>query len=129
MGCPIHIIMERSTAKTMDCYVEFQTVPDAFETVERINRVQSNGRVPRLGGRHVDVEVSDQDALLKDLFPRANCVKWEAGMPKIQPNHDQIACSGFNGFFTSEEIIMAIRHAELPKRVSPNHPLHYANSN
>lgn len=113
----------------MDCYVEFQTVPDAYETVERINRVQSSGRVPRLGGRHVDVEVSDQDALLKDLFPRANCVKWEAGMPKIQPNHDQIACSGFNGFFTSEEIIMAIRHAELPRRVSPNHPLHYANSN
>ncbi|KAL4772638.1 hypothetical protein BDW60DRAFT_222251 [Aspergillus nidulans var. acristatus] len=116
MGCPIHIIMERSTAKTMDCYVEFQTVTDAYETVKRINRVHSNGRVPRLGGRHVDVEISDQDALLKDLFPRANCVKWEAGMPKIQPNHDQISCSGFNGFFTSEEIIMAIRHAELPRR-------------
>ncbi|KAL4989472.1 hypothetical protein BDW68DRAFT_195972 [Aspergillus falconensis] len=116
MGCPIHIIMERSTAKTMDCYIEFQTVRNAHETVERINHFHNNGRVPRLGGRHVDVEVSDQDALLKDLFPRANCVKWEAGMPKVQPNHDQISCSGFNGFFTSEEIIMAIRHAELPRR-------------
>ncbi|KAL4977869.1 hypothetical protein BDW66DRAFT_165294 [Aspergillus desertorum] len=116
MGCPIHIIMDRSTAKTMDCYVEFQTVRDAHETVERINRLHDNGRVPRLGGRHVDVEVSDQDALLKDLFPRARCIKWEAGMPKVQPNDDQLACSGFNGFFTSEEIIMAIRHAELPRR-------------
>ncbi|KAL4904694.1 hypothetical protein BDW74DRAFT_185559 [Aspergillus multicolor] len=115
MGCPIHIIMDRSTAKTMDSYVEFKTVEDAHNTVERINRM-SNGRSARLGSRHVDVELSDQDALLKDLFPRANCVKWEAGMPTLQPNRDPVSCSGFKGFITSEELILAVRHAELPTR-------------
>ncbi|RDW72624.1 uncharacterized protein DSM5745_07796 [Aspergillus mulundensis] len=116
MGCPIHIIMDRSTAKTMDCYVEFKTVEDAHNTVERINRTTGTGRAPRLGSRHVEVEMSDQDALLKDLFPRANCIEWESGMPKLQPNRDPIGCSGFNGFMTGEELIMAIRHAEVPSR-------------
>ncbi|KAL3472338.1 hypothetical protein BJX99DRAFT_266167 [Aspergillus californicus] len=114
-GCPIHIIMERSTAKTMDCYAEFQTPTDAKETVIRINRIYETGRAPRLGNRHVDVELTDQDALLKDLFPRTKCVAWKNGMPYIMPNNDRF-CTGFAGFFTSEEIILAIRHAEIPHR-------------
>ncbi|KAF9884757.1 hypothetical protein FE257_001247 [Aspergillus nanangensis] len=114
-GCPIHIIMERSTAKTMDCYVEFQTCTDAKETVHRINKVYEVGRAPRLGNRHVDVELSDQDELLKDLFPRAKCAVWRNGIPHALANTDHYS-TGFNGFFTSEEIVGAIRHAELPHR-------------
>ncbi|KAL3460656.1 hypothetical protein BJX64DRAFT_300592 [Aspergillus heterothallicus] len=114
-GCPIHIIMERSTAKTMDCYAEFQTQTDAKDTVIRINRIYETGRAPRLGNRHVDVELSDQNELLKDLFPRAKCIVWRGGMPYLMPNSDPY-CSGFTGFFTREEIILAIRHAELPHR-------------
>ncbi|KAL4883856.1 hypothetical protein BJY04DRAFT_215750 [Aspergillus karnatakaensis] len=114
-GCPIHIIMERSTAKTMDCYAEFQTPDDARNTVSRINRIYETGRAPRLGNRHVEVELSHQNELLKDLFPRAKCIAWIKGMPFEIDNTDPY-CSGFSGFFTSEEIILAIRHAEIPHR-------------
>ncbi|KAL3449285.1 hypothetical protein BJX65DRAFT_317071 [Aspergillus insuetus] len=114
-GCPIHIIMERSTAKTMDCYVEFQSQTDAKDTVIRINRIYETGRAPRLGNRHVDVELTDQNELLKDLFPRAKCIVWRGGVPYRVPNNDPY-CSGFAGFFTGEEIILAIRHAEIPNR-------------
>ncbi|KAL2830226.1 hypothetical protein BDW59DRAFT_177991 [Aspergillus cavernicola] len=114
-GCAIHIIMERSTAKTMDCYAEFQTPGDAKDAVIRINRIYETGRAPRLGNRHVDVELTDQNELLKDLFPRTKCIVWRNGMPHLAENNDPY-CSGFSGFFTSEEIILAIRHAEIPHR-------------
>lgn len=109
--------MERSTAKTMDCYVEFETPSDAQETVDRVNKVYEVGRAPRLGNRHVEVEFSNQDQLLKDLFPRAKCVVWNKGFPCALVNTDPYS-TGFAGFFTSEEIIGAIRHAEIPHRVS-----------
>ncbi|KAA8643444.1 hypothetical protein EYZ11_008422 [Aspergillus tanneri] len=114
-GCAIHIIMERSTAKTMDCYVEFETKTNAQETVNRINQIYETGRPPRLGNRHVDVELSSQDALLKNLFPRAKCVSWKDGIPYALPNTDPYS-TGFAGLFTSEEIVGAIRHAEMPHR-------------
>ncbi|GFF89273.1 hypothetical protein IFM53868_05780 [Aspergillus udagawae] len=114
-GCAIHIIMERSTAKTMDCYAEFQSMSDAQETATRINRIYETGRAPRLGNRSVDVEFSNQDALLKDLFPRAKCIFWKDAMPTAVPNDDPFS-TGFSGFFTSEEIVNAIRHAEIPHR-------------
>ncbi|KAH8431598.1 uncharacterized protein LDX57_009256 [Aspergillus melleus] len=107
--------MERSTAKTMDCYVEFESTTNAEETVNRINRIYETGRPPRLGNRHVDVELSNQDALLKDLFPRAKCVVWENGLPIAMSNTDPCS-TGFAGFLTSEEIVGAIRHAEIPHR-------------
>lgn len=116
-GCPIHIIMERPTAKTMDCYAEFETPTAAKEVVDRINKVYETGRAPRLGNRHVEVEISDQDELLKDLFPRAKCIIWNDGIPEVQVNTDPYS-TGFCGFFTSEEIVGAIRHAEIPHRVS-----------
>ncbi|RHZ53764.1 hypothetical protein CDV55_103813 [Aspergillus turcosus] len=114
-GCAIHIIMERSTAKTMECYAEFQSATDAQETATRINRIYETGRAPRLGNRSVDVEFSSQDALLKDLFPRAKCIIWKDAMPTAVPNDDPFS-TGFSGFFTSEEIVNAIRHAEMPHR-------------
>ncbi|PWY83497.1 hypothetical protein BO70DRAFT_335557 [Aspergillus heteromorphus CBS 117.55] len=114
-GHAVHIIMERPTAKTMDCFVEFQTPADAEETAKRINRIFETGRAPRLGNRHVEVELSSQDDLLKDLFPRAKCVVWQGGMPGILRNTDPYS-TGYAGFFTTEEIIGAIRHAEMPHR-------------
>lgn len=111
--------MERPTAKTMDCFVEFASTEDAEETANRINRIYECGRAPRLGNRHVEVEISNQEDLLKDLFPRAKCISWENGTPKAVENTDRYS-TGFTGFFTSEEIIGAIRHAEMPQRVSPS---------
>ncbi|GKZ19273.1 hypothetical protein AbraIFM66951_011415 [Aspergillus brasiliensis] len=114
-GHAVHIIMERPTAKTMDCFVEFASTADAEVTADRINRIYECGRAPRLGNRHVEVELSNQEELLKDLFPRAKCINWENGTPKVVENTDRYS-TGFTGFFTSEEIIGAIRHAEMPQR-------------
>ncbi|KAE8150014.1 hypothetical protein BDV25DRAFT_140208 [Aspergillus avenaceus] len=114
-GCAIHIIMERSTAKTMDCFVEFETVANADQVVKKINRVAETGRPPRLGNRQVDVVLSNQDDLLKEMFPRAKCISWRDGVPVELPNTDRYS-TGFNGFFTSEEIFCAIRHTEVPHR-------------
>ncbi|KAL1982479.1 hypothetical protein VTN96DRAFT_1270 [Rasamsonia emersonii] len=115
LGCPIHIIMERSTAKTMDCYVEFLTPADAEATVRRLNSIMESGRPPRLGHRRVDLTVSSQDELLKDLFPRAKCIQWRNGVPHLVPNTDPYS-SGFQGFLTSEEVLGVVRHAEQPHR-------------
>ncbi|KAJ5825254.1 hypothetical protein N7474_002392 [Penicillium riverlandense] len=116
-GCPVHIIMERSTGKTMDCFVEFDTVAAASETVTRINRVHEMGRSPRMGNRHVEVAMSSQDELLKALFPRAKCMKWVDGQPVLQENKDWWS-NGFQGFFTDEEMFCVLRHAEVPQRSS-----------
>ncbi|OXV11987.1 hypothetical protein Egran_00251 [Elaphomyces granulatus] len=115
IGNAVHIIMERSTAKTMECYVEFLTVADALATFSRLNHFQEGGRYPRIGNRHVIIEMSSQDALLKDMFPRAKCVIWESGLPRVTPNTDSYS-TGFQGFLTSEELLGVIRHAENPHR-------------
>ncbi|KAJ5932042.1 hypothetical protein N7516_006531 [Penicillium verrucosum] len=114
-GCPIHIIMERSTGKTMDCYVEFATVKDAQDTVDRINRTYDAGSAPRMGSRHVDLELSTPAKLLKATFPRAKCISWEDGNPVQLVNKDPWS-TGFDGFLTDEELFCLTRHAEQPHR-------------
>lgn len=115
-GYPVHIIMERSTAKTMDCYVEFETVGDAESCIKKLNNVLETGRPPRLGNRHVEVSLSSEDSLLKDLFPRAKCIVWKKGSPHLTVNKDPYS-TGFKGFLTTEELLGVIRHAEQPQRV------------
>ncbi|KAF4766814.1 hypothetical protein HAV15_010553 [Penicillium sp. str.  len=114
-GCPIHIIMERSTGKTMDCYVEFATMKDAQDTVERINQVYDAFSAPRMGSRHVDLELSTPAKLLKAIFPRAKCIAWEDGNPVQLVNKDSWS-TGFDGFLTDEELFCLTRHAEQPHR-------------
>ncbi|KAK5556027.1 hypothetical protein LTR46_005873 [Exophiala xenobiotica] len=116
-GFPIHIIMERSTGKTMDAYVETITQEIAAQAWEHGFGL-ARMRHPKLGQRHVTVELSDQAELMKDLFPRARCVAWnneEFGTPHIVQTND-IYTSGFKGFFTAEEMNGVIRHAEYPQR-------------
>jgi hypothetical protein len=116
LGCPVHIMMERSTAKTMDCYVEFVTIADAEVCVKRLNNVLETGQHPRLGNRHVEVSLSNEDAFLKDLFPRAKCITWKGGYPCLVPNDDPYS-TGYKGFVTREELLGVVRHAEQPQRV------------
>ncbi|KIW12465.1 hypothetical protein PV08_09742 [Exophiala spinifera] len=116
-GFPIHIIMERSTGKTMDAYVETITPVIAAQAWEHGFGL-ARMRHPKLGQRHVTVELSDQAELMRDLFPRARCVVWdkeEPGVPHVIHTND-IYTSGFKGFFTSEEMNGVIRHAEYPQR-------------
>ena len=117
LGGAIHIIMERSTSKTMDCYVEFYSYGDALAVVNKFIRNREDGRHPRVGDRHVAVEMSGQDALMKELFPRAKNVVWHGGNPTIV-HSDEPYNSGFKSFVTSEEMVMVVKHAEQPHRVS-----------
>jgi hypothetical protein len=115
-GCSIHIIMERPTSKTMDCYVELLTHEAAVDAFQKHENLVMSGKHPRVGTRHVDVLVSSQDELLKAIFPRARGLVWENGVPRKIENHDPYS-AGFQGFFTREEMIGMYRHAETPQRV------------
>jgi hypothetical protein len=108
--------MERSTGKTMDCYVEFPTQKDAEDTVNRVSRAYDAGSAPRMGSRHVDIELSTPAKLLKAAFPRAKCISWEGGKPVQLVNKDSWS-TGFDGFLTDEELFCLTRHAEQPHRV------------
>ncbi|CAG8086581.1 unnamed protein product [Penicillium olsonii] len=114
-GPHIHIMMERSTGKTMDCFVEFQTEKDAKKTVTSLNRNHDLNKGTRLGSRHVDVELSNPAELMKAYFPLAKAITWDSRTPvknRIKPNYS----TGFQGLFTDEELFCLQRLAEQPAR-------------
>lgn len=111
--------MDRATAKTMDCFVEFFSSGDAQAVVNKYKRTCDDGRHPRLGDRYVEMKMSTQDDLMKELFPKAKNVSWIGGDPKIVGN-DEPYNSGFRSFITGEELVMMVKHAEQPHRVSPS---------
>lgn len=111
----IHIIMDRPTGKTMDCFVELDSLAEAKNAIASFQQRCANGRQPRIGDRHVDMTLSSQEELMKELFPRAKCVKWEGQIPTIFES-DEPYNSGFSGFINSEEMVMMAKHAETPQR-------------
>jgi hypothetical protein len=116
---PIHIVMERVTSKTLDCYVEFVSFNEALAAVNRFEQNKTGGRSGRLGQRHVEVELSSQAALMKELFPKAKNVSWRGAKPVVTPTdpNDKYN-SGFQGFVSKEELVMLVKHVEAPQRVS-----------
>ncbi|KAJ6027862.1 hypothetical protein N7499_001320 [Penicillium canescens] len=114
-ACPIHIMMERSTGKTMDCYFEFITQELAERVAARLRVAYDARSAPKMGSRHVEVELSSQNALLKALFPLAKCVTWENGSPVLLENVDKWS-TGFDGFLTDEELFCLGRHSDAPHR-------------
>jgi hypothetical protein len=118
---PIHIVMERVTSKTLDCYVEFISFNEALAAVNRFEQNKNGGRSGRLGQRHVEVELSSQAALMKELFPKAKNVEWHGAKPVITPKDpSDMYNSGFQGFVSKEELVMLVKHVEAPQRVSPS---------
>ncbi|KAJ5249204.1 hypothetical protein N7468_000655 [Penicillium chermesinum] len=116
---PIHIIMERSTGKTMECYVEFKDCKEAKLAVSRVTRGSDVGLGPRMGIRHVDVSLSSPDMLMKAIFPLAKCIRWKNGRPiQVAQQPDEPWSTGFKGFLTPEEMFGCVRHAENPGRSS-----------
>lgn len=110
--------MERVTGKTTDAYVEFHTLEDASKAVEKHHQNISRGRVTRIGQRPVEIELSSESALMKDLFPSAKGVFWNGGNPQILPNNDEEPWDNFKGFVSNEEMTMLVKHVEVPHRVS-----------
>ncbi|KJZ75639.1 hypothetical protein HIM_05102 [Hirsutella minnesotensis 3608] len=113
---PVHIIMERVTSKTMDAYVEFVSLEEAMKAVDRHHHNIQLGRVGRLGDRPVDVELSSQASLMKDLFPLARGLIWDGVTPQFKPFNPEFAWENFRGFISEEEMVMLIKHVEVPHR-------------
>lgn len=111
--------MERVTSKTMDAFIEFVTEDDALNAVNRYDINRSGGRGGRLGERHVELEVVGQEYLMKELFPKARNVHWHGARPEVHPiEPGEKYNSGFKGFVTREELVMLVKHVEVPQRVS-----------
>ena len=98
----------------MECYVEFVSVDDAQAAVNAKRRI---GNIHKLGDRVAAVELSSQDSLLKELFPKARQVRWTNGVPTIIET-DEPFNSGVRHFISKEELVMLVKHAEFPQRVS-----------
>lgn len=118
LGGAIHIIMDRFTGKTMDCFVEFISDADVQVTV---NRLAKRRQFLKLGAppaeRVVTVVMSSQEELMKQIFPRAKSVAWTGGKPTVQESEEPFN-SGFKSFLSAEELVMMVKHAEQPHRVS-----------
>ncbi|KAL9018459.1 MAG: hypothetical protein Q9185_004236 [Variospora sp. 1 TL-2023] len=112
IGVPIHIIMDRTNGKTMDCYVEFFSHGDAQAA---FNKCLLRGNQLRLGDRVVDVAMSSQDELLREMFPKAKNVEWSHGRPIVRESSDPYN-SGFKAFVTNEELLQLVSYAEKPHR-------------
>ncbi|KAK1079189.1 hypothetical protein LTR33_006601, partial [Friedmanniomyces endolithicus] len=84
----VHVIMERHTGKTMDAFVEFARASEAHFVFAQFNKRLLNGRIPRLGDRLVEVELSDQEELMSEMFPRAKNVVWEGATPHVLVNKE-----------------------------------------
>lgn len=106
--------MDRVSGKTMDCFVEFLSSPDARATCNSIN-LRQRGLI-RISDRVVDVTMSSQNDLLSTLFPKAKDVKWVNGKPIVMQPEEEWS-SGFKSFVSAEELGLLVRHAEQPHRV------------
>lgn len=110
--------MERVTSKTMDAYVEFMTLEDAMRAVDKHAQNQLSGRPCRLGDRPIDLQLSSQASLMKDLFPIAAGVVWRGAAPEITDFKPREPWDNFKGFISEEEMVMLVKHVEVPHRVS-----------
>ncbi|PSK33448.1 Epithelial splicing regulatory protein 1 [Elsinoe australis] len=111
----IHIVMDRSTGKTMDCYVEVEDKEEARHVVLNFKNRRDRGRAPKVGDRHVNVELSDIESLMRRLFPKANSIQWWGSIPVAYTPAEEYN-SGFHGFVTTEECSQLVKHADNPGR-------------
>lgn len=122
---PVHIIMDRATSKTMDAYVELVSLEEATRIAQKQEITLAQGRLSRLGNRPIEVHLSSQAALMKDLFPTAHGVVWDGPRPIVaeEPGGSSDHASSdpwmkFKGFIAEEEMTSLVKHVEVPHRVS-----------
>lgn len=122
--------MERGTAKSMDCFAEYESIRDAELAVDRFRTQVESGRRPRLGDRAVRVELSSQEELMRQLFPHAKQITWQGCNPVFPENTSTPSwSSGFKGFVHKEEMHLMVRYAEHPARVSGLSAFHLITAN
>lgn len=109
--------MDRISAKTLDCFVEFYSHVDAQATYNQFARLQDEGKTVRLQHRHVEILMSSQTALMGALFPRAKNIQW-TGQKPVNVESNEPFNSGFKSFLLREELVMLVKFAEQPHRVS-----------
>ena len=102
----------------MDAYVEFMSLDDAMKAVEKHQNNKAAGRLCRLGDRPIEVELASQADLMRDLFPIARGIDWHGATPQMKPINPTEPWENFKGFISEEEMIMLVKHVEVPNRVS-----------
>lgn len=115
----IHIIMGRTNAKTLDCYIELSSAEVQNIIMDRYNNSLSFGNPPKMTNRHVSIDTSSQAELMKEVFPLACCMDYRSqfAIPVKVKNTDQYS-SGFKGFKMAEELSTLIRNMADPERVN-----------
>ncbi|KAM3415749.1 hypothetical protein BST61_g9260 [Cercospora zeina] len=116
----IHILMERESGKSLDCFIEVATTAEATWIARQFGRRVDQKRPPKVGDRIVEVVFSSQDELMFELFPRAKHVRWSNGQPVVDRSErkyykDQAAV-GFQGFLHPEELVAMLKHATMNER-------------
>jgi hypothetical protein len=112
----VHIIMERESGKTMDCFVELSTPKEAAWVAGTLQKRTKSGQPPKMDNRVVQPTVSSQEDLMNALFPRARHVAWNGNHPIIDFTPRKyfrgITAAGFQGFLHSEEFTGMLKVAE-----------------
>lgn len=83
----------------------------------RSNEYSGSPGIHKLGDRTIYVETSTQDAFLSTLFPKAKNVDWINGQPVVRATSEAYN-SGFKTFVTKEELVLLVKYAEAPQKVS-----------
>lgn len=120
----VHIIVERETGKTMNCFIEFNTAREASHVERHILRRSGGGRgrAPKIGDRPVIIEPSSIEELMAELFPRAKNVRWNGITPIVDTARPEYypgqPSAGFQGFLHPEELAMMAKFADDSQKVS-----------
>ncbi|KAK4508419.1 hypothetical protein PRZ48_002157 [Zasmidium cellare] len=116
----VHILMERESGKTLDCFIEVASASEATWCMRQLNKRAEDGRPPKVGSRMVQVTTCTQDELMAELFPRAKHVRWVRGQPIVDKSKKQYyahsPADGFSGFVHTEEFHAMMKHANQSER-------------
>ena len=117
----IHIIMEKTNAKTQDCFVELIDEETKSLVLSRYGQMGTDLQIPKLANRPITVEDSSQGDLMRNIFCRANNLQWVKGtgipvMRRTNPAQNMFS-GGFRGMVTNEELHLIVRYTLDPSRV------------
>lgn len=84
---------------------------------EKWQRLQADeGRILKMGDRHINYRISNQGEMMMALFPNAKGVRWVRAVPhvirdsEVPENQPWLK---FKGFFSVEEMEVLARHADM----------------